>query len=83
MRKAVSAKLPPIAVDDRTEKLSITVPVGVKREMEQFAAFFTETTGQTPSSFNAVAVGILAGYLQGHGGFQRWRKAQGTAAART
>jgi len=49
--------------------------------MEQFGTFFTETTGQTPTSFNAVAIGILAGYLSGNTGFQKWLMAQGGAFA--
>jgi hypothetical protein len=83
MRKPAKPKLPPIAVDDRTEKLSITVPIGLKRDMEQFGAFFTDTTGHRPTSFNAVAVGIMVGYLNSHTSFQKWLKAQGRAFART
>jgi hypothetical protein len=40
--------------------------------------FFTETTGQTPTSFNAVVIGILIGYLSGNADFKKWPKAQGT-----
>ncbi len=72
MSKLQDAKLPPIAVDDPTEKLSLTVPLDLKQSIEEFARYFTDATGQRPTSFNAVAVGILTGYLQGHGGFQRW-----------
>jgi hypothetical protein len=82
MRKPPKAKLPPIAVDDRTEKLSLTIPVALKHEMEQFGDYFTDTTGQTPTSFNAVAVGILAGYLCDHGDFQQWLKARSRSSAR-
>lgn len=74
MRKPAKPRLPPIAVDDRTEKISLTISCALKREMEQFGTFFTETTGQTPTSFNAVAIGILAGYLSGHTNFQKWIK---------
>ena len=82
MRKLAKLRLPPIAVDDRTEKISLTISCALKREMEQFGTFFTETTGQTPTSFNAVAIGILAGYLRGNAGFQQWLKSQGSMADR-
>jgi len=81
MRKPAKPKLPPIAVDDRTEKVCLTIPTSLKWDMEQFGTFFTETTGQTPTSFNAVAIGILAGYLSGNTGFQKWLMAQGGAFA--
>jgi hypothetical protein len=63
--------------------LYFTIKGFLKRDMEQFGAFFTDTTGHRPTSFNAVAVGIMVGYLNGHTSFQKWLKAQGRAFART
>jgi hypothetical protein len=74
--KPAKPKLPPIAVDDRTEKISLTIPVALKRDMERFGKFFIETTGQTPTSFNAVAIGILTVYLSRNVGFQKWLEPQ-------
>jgi hypothetical protein len=74
MKKVKTPKLPPIEVEEKPEKLSLSLPTELKRAMEQFSAFFAETTGQVPTSFNAVIVGILAGYLQDHGGYQKWLK---------
>ena len=79
MRKRMIATLPPIAVEERPEKLSVSLPLDLKRSMESFAEYFTSTTGSTPTSFNAVVVGILMGYLNGHGGYQRWLKAKSRA----
>ena len=80
MKKATTTKLPPIAVEEKPEKLSLSLPTELKRSMEQFSAFFAETTGQVPTSFNAVIVGILTGYLQDHSGYQKWLKFRGRAA---
>jgi hypothetical protein len=74
MKKVSITKLPPIAVEEKPEKLSLSLPTELKRAMEQFSAFFAETTGQVPTSFNAVIVGILTGYLQDHSGYQKWLK---------
>jgi hypothetical protein len=77
MKKARVTKLPPIAVEEKPEKLSLSLSIELKRSMEQFSAFFAESTGQTPTSFNAVVVGILTGYLTDHSAFQKWLKARG------
>jgi len=77
MRKP--APLPPIAVEERPEKLSLTLPQELKRSMETFSEYFSTTTGSVPTSFNAVIVGILTGYLQGHGGYQKWLKLKARA----
>jgi hypothetical protein len=76
MRKAMIATLPPIAVEERPEKLSLTLTVALKRSVEEFSEYFEDTTGSIPSSFNAVLVGILTGYLEEHGGYQRWLKSR-------
>jgi hypothetical protein len=80
MKKPNTLKLPPIAVEEKPEKLSLSLPIELKRSMEEFSAFFAETTGQVPTSFNAVIVGILTGYLQEHGGYQKWLKLRGRLA---
>jgi hypothetical protein len=79
MRKAMIATLPPIAVEERPEKLSLTLTVALKRSVEEFSEYFEDTTGSVPSSFNAVLVGILTGYLEEHGGFQKWLKSRSRA----
>jgi len=76
MKKANLAGLPPIAVEERPEKLALSIPLDLKNALEQFAKFFSDTSGQTPTSFNAVVVGILTGFLEGHGGYQKWLKAR-------
>jgi hypothetical protein len=76
MRKPMIASLPPIAVEERPEKLSLTLSVALKRSVEEFSEYFEDTTGSIPSSFNAVVVGILTGYLDGHGGYQKWLKSR-------
>lgn len=74
MRKPKIPELPPIAVEERPEKLSLSLPQELKASMEQFGQFFAQASGQTPTSFNAVVVGILTGYLESHGGYQKWLK---------
>jgi hypothetical protein len=54
--------------------LTLSLPVELKQSMEQFGQFFADASGQTPISFNAVIVGILTGYLESHGGYQKWLK---------
>lgn len=76
MKKVTITSLPPIAVEERPEKFTLSLPSDLKHSMEQFAEFFEDTTGQTPTSFNAVIVGILTGYLEGHGGYQKWLKSR-------
>jgi len=74
MKKATLAGLPPIAVEERPEKLALSLPYDLKSSLDQFAEYFSEASGQTPTSFNAVVVGILTGFLEGHGGYQKWLK---------
>jgi hypothetical protein len=74
MKKSTIASLPPIAVEERPEKLTVSLPSDLKQSMELFGQYFSDTSGQTPTSFNAVVVGILTGYLEGHGGYQKWLK---------
>lgn len=76
MKRTTVTSLPPIAVEERPAKLTLSLPSDLKQSMEQFSEFFEDTTGQTPTSFNAVVVGILTGYLEGHGGYQKWLKAR-------
>ena len=75
MRKRTIATLPPIAVEERPEKLALQLSQGLKRTLESFSEYFTSTTGTTPTSLNAVIVGILTGYIEQHAGYQRWLKA--------
>ena len=76
MRKRTIATLPPIAVNERPEKLALSVPTDLKVSMETFSEFFTSTTGATPTSLNAVIVGILTAYLDQHAGYQKWLKSK-------
>jgi len=76
MRKGMIESLPPIAVEERPEKLSLTFSIALKRSLDEFSEYFETTTGSIPSSFNAVVVGILTGYLEGHGGYQKWLKSR-------
>jgi hypothetical protein len=82
MSKSSRIRLPRIAVEDKTEKVMVVMAEPLKLKLEWFEAFFTEQTGQKPSSFNALIVGLLDEYLDAHRGFQKWRKArpQGTGA---
>jgi len=70
-------KLPPIAVEDRSEKISLSLPLDLRHDIDRFGEFFAQESGQKPTSFNAVVVGVIAGYLAGHGGFKKWLKANG------
>lgn len=74
MPKPPKAKLPPIAVEDKSEKLALALPSGLHTQLEQFSEFFVAETGQKPTSMNAVIVGVIAGYMDSHRGFQKWRK---------
>jgi hypothetical protein len=74
MKKSTIPSLPPIAVEERAEKLTLSLPSDLKQSMEQFGQYFSDTSGQTPTSFNAVVVGILTGYLDSHAGYQKWLK---------
>lgn len=76
MKKSTIATLPPIAVEERPEKLTLSLPSDLKNSMEQFGQFFSDACGETPISFNAVVVGILTGYLDNHGAYQKWLKAR-------
>jgi hypothetical protein len=74
MKKSTIPSLPPIAVEERAEKLTLSLPSDLKQSMEHFGQYFSDTSGQTPTSFNAVVVGILTGYLESHAGYQKWLK---------
>jgi hypothetical protein len=76
MRKRTIATLPPIAINERPEKLALTVSKDLRESMESFSEFFTSTTGSTPTSLNAVIVGILTAYIDQHSGYQKWLKSK-------
>jgi len=81
MKRNRIATLPPIAIEERPEKIALTLSPALKRSIEAFTEYFTETTGSIPSSDNAVIVGILTGYLEDHGAFQRWLKSKSRSAS--
>jgi hypothetical protein len=76
-------KLPPIAVEDHSEKISLSLPQDLRHDIDRFGVYFAQQSGQKPTSFNAVVVGLIAGYLASHGGFKKWLKANGSATHRT
>jgi hypothetical protein len=73
----VKLKLPPIAVEDHSEKISLSLPQNLRHDIDRFSVYFAQESGQKPTSFNAVVVGVIAGYLASHGGFKKWLKANG------
>jgi hypothetical protein len=75
-------KLPPIAVEDRSEKISLSLPQDLRHDIDRFGEFFAQESGQKPTSFNAVVVGVIAGYLASHGGFKKWLKVNGRTPGR-
>ena len=82
MARATKPKLPPIAVEDRSEKISLSIPLGLRTDIDRFGEFFAQQCGQKPTSFNAVIVGVIAGYLESHSGFKKWLKSNHGAPAR-
>ena len=80
MPNPAKPKLPPIAVEDKAEKISLSLSAGLHKELEQFSDFFLAETGQKPSSLNAVIVGVITRYLDDNRGFQKWRKNQPRSA---
>jgi hypothetical protein len=76
MKTPKTTTFPPIAVEERPEKFTLTYPIALKAALDEFSAYFEASTGSIPSSFNAVVVGILTGYLETHSGFQRWVKSR-------
>ncbi len=77
MPKPPKAKLPPIAVEDKSEKFALALPAGLHKQLEDFSEFFVAESGQKPSSLNAVIVGVITGYMDSHRGFQKWSKTKG------
>jgi hypothetical protein len=75
-------KLPPIAVEDHSEKISLSLPQELRHDIDRFGVYFAQQSGQKPTSFNAVVVGVIAGYLGSHGGFKRWLKTYGSTTRR-
>jgi hypothetical protein len=71
------SKLPPIAVEDHSEKISLSLPQDLRHDIDRFGVYFSQESGQKPTSFNAVVVGVIAGYLESHGGSKKWRKTNG------
>ena len=76
-------KLPPIAVEDHSEKISLSLPQDLRHDIDRFGVYFAQELGQKPTSFNAVVVGVIAGYLASHGGFNKWLKTNGSTTRRT
>ena len=72
-------KLPPIAVEDHCEKISLSLPQDLRHDIDRFGVYFAQQSGQKPTSFNAVVVGVIAGYLGSHGGFKKWLKTNASA----
>ena len=81
MAKPLKVKLPRVAVDDKTEKVALTMTVALHAKVKRFEEFFTEHAGQKPSSFNALLVGILEEYVDGNRDFHKWRKAKDRGSA--
>ena len=75
-------RLPPIAVEDHSEKISLSLPQELRHDIDRFGVYFAQESGQKPTSFNAVVVGVIAGYLGSHGGFKKWLKANGSTTRR-
>ena len=75
-------KLPPIAVEDHSEKISLSLPQDLRHDIDRFGVYFAQESGQKPTSFNAVVVGVIAGYLDTHGGFKKWLKANAGTTCR-
>jgi hypothetical protein len=71
-------RLPPIAVEDRSEKISLSLPMDLRHDIDRFGEFFAAESGQKPTSFNAVVVGVIVGYLENHRSFKKWLKANGS-----
>jgi hypothetical protein len=80
MPKPSKIRLPRLAVEDKTEKVIVVMTEPLKIKLERFEAFFTEHAGLRPSSFNALIVGLLEEYVDGHRGFQKWNKARHRSA---
>lgn len=72
-------RLPPIAVEDRSEKISLSLPQELRQDIDRFGVYFAQQSGQKPTSFNAVVVGVIAGYIGSHAGFRKWLKSNGSA----
>jgi hypothetical protein len=75
-------RLPPIAVEDRSEKISLSLPLDLRHDIDRFGEFFAAESGQKPTSFNAVVVGVIAGYLENHRSFKKWLKTNGNTTRR-
>ncbi len=75
-------RLPPIAVEDHSEKISLSLPLDLRHDIDRFGEFFAAESGQKPTSFNAVVVGVIAGYLENHRGFKKWLKANASPTRR-
>lgn len=76
-------RLPPIATEDRSEKISLSLPADLRNDIDHFGEYFADATGQRPTSFNAIAVGILTAYLNAHTGYRKWRRENGPPTQRT
>lgn len=83
MPKLPKTKLPPIAVEDKSEKFALALPAGLHKQLEQFSEFFVAESGQKPSSLNAVIVGVITGYIDSHRSFQKWSKVKGRGTGST
>ena len=81
MRRHSGATLPPIAVRRAAPKKFLThlIRCAQNARSRSFGEYFQSSTGSIPTSLNAVVVGILAGYLEEHGGFNKWLKAKARA----
>jgi hypothetical protein len=74
MSTSPTIKLPRVAVDEKTEKITIVMTLPLRLKLRRFEEFFTEHAGQKPSSFTALIVGVVEDYLDGHRDFQKWNQ---------
>jgi hypothetical protein len=72
MSKPPKIQLPRVAVDEKTERITVIMSVPLRAKLRRFEEFFTEHAGQKPSSFTALIVGVVEDYLDGHRDFQKW-----------
>jgi hypothetical protein len=73
MRKRNGNGLPPIAVEEETVSLRLSLPKALSDEVDRYAQYFEKVTGRKPLSQQHVIEAVLKHFFADGTDFQRWK----------
>lgn len=81
MRKRNGNGLPPIAVEEETVTLRLSLPKALSDEVDHYAQYFERVTGRKPLSQQHVIEAVLKHFFADGSDFQKWKAEHANGAA--